>query len=260
MALGLMAFNMSKGTVYTMKRGLGSIPEAMASRLSDLRLNTRVLSVTRVGNAKVAVESDAGNFEASYVILATPAPLAKRILVDPIEIEPHLLNTEYGSTINVSLATRKRWSSTRKDLKDVYGFLIPRKEAGLVGAIGIETNKFNIQSGNGDLFSVMTKGAKTNHELLAMSDQAIVSAMAAEMDAYFPGISADITMSRVYRWPLAQTLSPVGRGKAVQSYQNRVVEYLPVVLAGDYLGVGSTDSAALTGKWAAQTILAASRG
>jgi oxygen-dependent protoporphyrinogen oxidase len=252
LALLIASFNMAKGEILTMKRGLGSVTEALAAQL-DVELNTPVLEVRRRHGTKPLVVTGSGAFETDYVVLAAPAPIAQQILAEPTPFEKELLETPYASTIVVTIATSKNWSKSVKALRGAYGLLIPRQERDLVGAIGIETNKCASHTEAGELLNIMTEGVQSP-ELMDKSDEEILDLVLRDLEAYFPGVSESVTYSTVIRWKHAQTKSPVGRARLVGGYRRKVSHSLPVVLAGDYMGIGSTDSAAQTGCWAAEAI------
>jgi oxygen-dependent protoporphyrinogen oxidase len=252
LALLIASFNMAKGEILTMKRGLGSVTEALAAEL-DVEVNTPVLEVRRRYGMKSVVVTRSNAFEADYVVLATPAPIAKQILADPTPFEKELLETPYASTIVVTIATSKNWSKSIKALRGAYGLLIPRRERDLVGAIGIETNKCATHTQAGELLNIMTEGVQSP-QLMDKPDEEILELVLRDLENYFPGVTGSVTYSTVIRWKHAQTKSPVGRARLVGGYRRKVSHSLPIVLAGDYMGIGSTDSAAHTGCWAAEAI------
>jgi len=252
LALLIASFNMAKGQILTMKRGLGSVTEALAAEL-DVELNTPVLEVRRRHGMKPVVVTKENALEADYVVLATPAPIAKQMLAEPTPFEKELLETPYASTVVVTIATSKNWSKRVKSLRGAYGLLIPRQERNLVGAIGIETNKCPSHTSAGELLNIMTEGVQSP-ELMDKSDEEILELVLRDLENHFPGVTRSVIHSTVIRWKHAQTKSPVGRARLVGGYRRKVSHSLPIVLAGDYMGIGSTDSSAQTGNWAAEAI------
>jgi len=251
----LLAFNTAKGKVMTMERGLGSITEALARDL-DIHLNEKVIKVARNMDGTATVTTSKLKYDSDYVVMAAPAPIAQSLMKPVTATENSLLSTQYASTIVITLAASKNWSKSNKSLNDVYGFLIPRKERNLVCAVGIETNKCSLHTEAPELLNIMTEGAQTP-ELLGLSDDEILARVLPDLETYFPGISDCITYKMIVRWKNAQTLSPVGRAKDIHNYRQQLNKTLPIVLAGDYMGYGATDSASQTGEWAANSIMEA---
>lgn len=88
------------------------------------------------------------------------------------------------------------------------------------------------------------------------SDDDIVNGVLPELEMYFPGVAKAKRFVHIVRWHEAIPKSPVGRAKNIAVYRRNWMPSCRVVLAGDYMGMPSTDGAAETGLWAAKQILA----
>lgn len=250
-SLMLLNFSLRKGNVKCLRHGMSSLPEKLASTL-NVKLNSPISSLTVEPNGKITITSNTETFHADRVILATPATVSKTLFLAPNEIEKALLQTQYSSTINIGIATHKDWKLPH-DLNNVYGFLIPRRERKSIAAIGIESNKNRNSVTKGELLDVMldSQHAKT---LLNKSDDEILKNILPELEIYFPKLSNFIRFTHFIHWPEAEPVSFIGRCKYIKQYKDTLSTESAFILAGDYMGFPYTDSAAFTGKWAADFI------
>ena len=86
-------------------------------------------------------------------------------------------------------------------------------------------------------------------------DEDIVAAALAAVSGLLPNLASYIAQTQVYRWPLAEPLSPVGRAQQLQAYRAHVEKKrTKILLAGDYMSMPYTEGAAESGWWAAQTL------
>ncbi len=250
-SLMLLNFAIRKGNMRCLQYGMASLPEKLAANL-NVKLNSPISSIMIESDGTLTIVSNTEKFHADRVILATPATISKTLYLSANDIENKLLQTKYSSTINIGIATHKDWKLPH-DLRDVYGFLIPRRERELIVAIGIESNKNRNSVTEGELLDIMLESQHAAL-LLNKSDDEILKKIMPELEIYFPKISNFIRFSHFIHWPEAEPLSFVGRSKYIKKYQETLAPHAPVILAGDYMGSPSTDSAAFTGKWVADFI------
>lgn len=110
--------------VVTLKRGMGSLVDAIVGRLegADVRLGVELDAIERAGSGFVARLADGTRLAADAVVLATPAPAAARALR---EIAPSasdaLATIAYRGTAAISLAYDER----RLPRPAGHGFLVP---------------------------------------------------------------------------------------------------------------------------------------
>jgi oxygen-dependent protoporphyrinogen oxidase len=71
----------------------------------------------------------------------------------------------------------------------------------------------------------------------------------------FPGAMAAQHFARVVRWREGMPKLPEGRARALAAYRATRPRDCRVWLAGDYMGMGTLESAIETGIWAATRIL-----
>jgi oxygen-dependent protoporphyrinogen oxidase len=255
LAQTVLAFGAHRSRTLAMAGGLGRLPTALAATL-DVALATPAIALTVEPEAVTVVTNEA-RLVADHVVLATTASVANRLFPTADEVERNLLTTPYSANLNLALMTGPEFRLPTS-LRAVYGLLVPRRERRHVAAIGIESNKCRDRAARGELFNVMLAGT-SSRDLLASPEAEIIQAVLPEVEHLLPGISAQIAAARIYRWPEAEPLSPVGRAKEVRRYRERIVAapWPRVLLAGDYLSMPFTEGAAESGIWAAQTIIRA---
>lgn len=253
LAMVLTAFGMRRAKTLSLSGGLGSLPEALAQEL-DIRLNTAVRSI-EFRDGKAIVHTGNETLMAEHVILAVPASVAKKLIPQPLNDEMQsLLATPYSASINVACITDENFKLP-ETLASVYGLLIPRKERNLVAAVGIENNKSRSGDAVGNLLNLMLSHTAAL-ELMHAPDATIVELAMQSVSNYFPTLPAHIRQSRVYRWPEAEPLSPVGRATVLHAYRHRCKKQVsPLLLAGDYMGMPFTEGAAESGYWAASMVV-----
>ena len=255
LAQAVLAFGAHRSQTLAMAGGLGRLPTALAATL-DVALATPAIALTVEPDA-VTVVTHETRLVADHVVLATTASVANRLFSTADEVERSLLAMAYSANLNLALVTRPEFRLPAS-LRAVYGLLVPRRERSHVAAIGIESNKCRDRAARGELFNVMLAG-NLSRDLMAEPETEIVQTILPEVERLLPGISEQIAAVRIYRWPEAEPLSPVGRAKDVRRYRERIAAApCPrVLLAGDYLSMPFSEGAAESGIWAAQTIIRA---
>ncbi len=251
LAMWLMGYSVRRGALLTLKSGLGALPEALAAPL-DVRLNTSIVHLCVTSKGVEARTVDGQTFRADYAVLATTAPIAKKIYTQAPLWAESLLSTRYSATINLGLGARSNWND-QAALKGVYGLLIPRRERKHIAAIAIESHKLPNRAPHGELLDVMLAG-EAGARLIGASDAEITKMVVTESEPHFPGLQDEIWFSHVVRWEYAEPLSPIGRSRAIRTYRQKWTHDQRVILAGDYMATPTTDGAVHSGLWAAKSI------
>jgi oxygen-dependent protoporphyrinogen oxidase len=256
LAVVLAAFGIRRAKTLSLQSGLSILPKTLAQGL-DVMLNMPVHSIECV-DGKMLVRTASETLTAEHVIVAVPAPVAKKLILRSSDDEiQSLLATSYSASINIACVTDEQFKLPN-NLKNVYGLLIPRKERTAVGAIGIENNKNRAGDMVGHLLNIMLSHDAAIEQMQA-SDAAIVEVATQSVRDYFPALPSHIRQSRVYRWPAAEPLSPVGRAATLHAYRHRCAHQVPaLLLAGDYMSMPFTEGAAESGHWAASMVTQAS--
>ncbi|MBS0292066.1 MAG: FAD-dependent oxidoreductase [Proteobacteria bacterium] len=264
-ALGmvLMEFGVRRSRTCALRDGLGVLPQALAGRL-DVRYESPVISIERRDGC-FAVQATAGVVATDGVVVAVPAPMAKRILVSsgtPLDLDTaarDLLLTEYSASINVACLLDEAFELP-DPLRCCYGLLVPRLERGAIAAVGIENNKRPTAHGRACHLNLMFD-ADAAQAHMRDDEAAIVDVALRDVRPWLGDLSRHVRQSRVFRWPLAEPKSRVGRARLIATYrQHCACDGPKVVLAGDYVGMPFTEGAAESGEWAASSLLAAMTG
>lgn len=250
MAAAVLAFSAHHPRTMTLKNGIGSLPFKLAEKLT---IKTGVL-VTEIieTSSNVKIISNVGEFKAKHVIAATPAPITKNLITNPDKESSTLFNTPYSSSMLVSFLTHADWSPP-PNIDSAYGFLFNPYSDGKIAAFTIENNKCVTRKKSGYLIHIMLtdKWAKNFSHL---TDEAIYSETQTDIETVLPNLYIMTYKKVLFRWPLAMPCTPMGRAKAVVEYRQTRTPHTRLWLAGDYLGLPWTDSAAQTGIWAAKQV------
>jgi len=240
-----------RGREMSLSRGLGSFPEALASKI-DVKLESPVQSI-EVRDGGVSVQLSGEQMRADHVVLAATAPVASRLYRSGDEVERRLMATEYASTVKIGLATSRHWRN-EPALKDVWGFLIPRPDRQLIASATLESAKDLARVPDGEMLNLFIKPEAAG-AMIDLSDDEIVAKVLPDIERFFPGVTATKRFAQITRWPNALPKSPVGRSRDLAEYRKSRPSAQRVLLAGDYMGLPHFESAIETGQWCADTIL-----
>jgi protoporphyrinogen/coproporphyrinogen III oxidase len=231
----------SRSAFLTPTTGLAEIVEALVERLKskvDLRLNTRVTSITRnLERGTWSVILDAETLDADGVILATPAYVSGRLLAsfDP-ELGSTLQSIPYASTATVSLAYRL--SNVPREL-DGYGYVIPRREGRKALACTWTSTKFPHRAPEGyALIRVFVGRAGQDIPW----DEGELLDVAKEESKLTLGITAEPLISRVFLWDKAMPQYNLGHPEILKRIDIALEKHPGLALAGNgYRGIGIPD-------------------
>jgi oxygen-dependent protoporphyrinogen oxidase len=250
MVTTMMLF-LEKAHYMTLTGGIGVLPKRLASEL-DVRLNTPVNSMS-VEKTGIELNTDNERVIADRVILASTAAVSKSLYKDPSPVERKLLDTQYSPTLAIAIAVKDSFRVAR-EISQVYGIAIPRKERNVVVAIANDGNKDRRRLATGELLMAVLSD-QAGSEMIDWKDDDILEVVLEEMERYFAGVSDHILFTKIYRWQEAVPESPPGRSRTVAQYRQSVDGSTKVFLAGDYAGMPFTEGAAESGKWAAEALM-----
>ena len=244
----------SRSAFLTPTTGLAEIVEALVESLKskvDLRLNTRVSSVTRnLESDTWNVTFDSTTIESDAVILATPAYVSGNLLAsfDP-ELASTLKSIPYASTATVSLAYRL--SDVPREL-DGYGYVIPRREGRKALACTWTSTKFPHRAPNGyALIRVFVGRAGQDipwdeGELLEVAKEELKLTL---------DVNTEPLASRVFMWDRAMPQYNLGHPEILKRIDAALENHPGLALAGNgYRGIGIPDCIH-SGELAAEKIL-----
>jgi len=239
----------------TLKGGLGQMVVAIEAAIRG-RIEIRQARAEAVERAGAGFRVRAGGewIGARNVVLATEAHSASQLLaaLDP-RVSELLGTVPYSSSVTIALGF---------DAADFarppagFGFLVPRKERRVLTACTWVGTKFSYRVPEGKIVARCFAGGPDKAELLAQSDKCLLDTVTAELQE-IAGFRAQPRFRRIFRWPQAMALYPVGHLARVAELESRVASIPGLHLAGNaYQGIGIPDCIRM-GKAAAGKILTA---
>ena len=246
----------SRSAFLTPTTGLAEIVEALVETLTkngvDLRLNTPVSRITKIGDSYL-VDLDSGEIiEADSVILATPAPMSGTLLAsfDP-KLASVLQSIPYASTATVTLAY------SQSDLScplDGYGYVIPRREGRRALACTWTSTKFPHRAPEGYALIRVFVGRAGQESEVPWDEANLLDLAREELDLTL-GITAEPLVSRVFIWENAMPQYNIGHPEKLAKIDLALEKYPGLALAGNgYRGIGIPDCIH-SGELAVQKIL-----
>lgn len=245
----VLAFGWRGHQLLAPEGGMGAIALALAARL-PVRLGTQVLGL-EVGHEQVQVQTTSGPMSAPQVICALPAWAAGPLWPQAPALEQSLLATPYSRGLLWTLALAPG-HPLPPELDGVYGLLVPRIAGLQVAAVALEHQKHPDRSPEGPLLQVMLRDSAAASWLEA-SPEALLTALAPELNQLLPGAVEALIWHEVHRWPQAMPHFPVGHAQRIARY--RATAQGPLLLAGDHMGAPFSEAAAESGRWAALRLL-----
>jgi oxygen-dependent protoporphyrinogen oxidase len=237
----------SRSAFLTPTTGLAEIVEKLVESLKskvDLRLNTRVTSVTRKlepgRRAKQRpwnVTLDTETLDTDGIILATPAYISGGLLAsfDP-ELGSTLQSIPYASTATVSLAYRL--SDVPRDL-DGYGYVIPRREGRKALACTWTSTKFPHRAPEG--YALIRVFVGRAGQDIPWDEGELLDVAKEELKLTLD-ITADPLVSRVFLWEKAMPQYNLGHPEILKRIDATLEKYPSLALAGNgYRGIGIPD-------------------
>jgi len=225
----------------TLSGGLQQLPDAIAARLNpaNVKLNTRVQTLTADGARYKLTLSDGSTIPADNVVFTTPAYVTAEIVQ---QLAPALANRlreiRYVSTSTVSLAFRR--SEITCDLNG-FGFIVPATEGRKINACSWSSTKFSHRAPDDFvLMRVFIGGAFA--EDLAEQDEAKLIDIARNELREIMGITATPILARAYRWTKSNPQYNVGHSVLVTEIEQLTSAHPGLYLAGAaYRGSGIPD-------------------
>jgi len=227
------------GGMITFHDGLAALPRRLAQNIKEMigDVHTGVFCrrVTCSGDGYVVeTESEAGSgsFAAGRLVVAVPADVAARLL-DELTGGASRLFAEipYAAVAVVSLGWR------REDVGhplDGFGFLAPRKEGlNILGCLFTST-LFPGRAPEGHASLVAFVGGRTNPEITARDDDAILATVRAELGRAL-GLTGEPVFHHVRRWPRAIPQYELGHGRFVERAEEIERQNPGLRISGNFL-------------------------
>ncbi len=230
--------NTPSSMFVSFRNGMESLVTTLVNKLTgDLRLNTRVdqIASSPDGTYRLTL-ADSSTLEVDAVIVTTPAPITASLL-RPIAPEAAALigNIHYVTTGTVSLAYRAEDVS----LPSSFGVVIPRGEKRPINAVTVSSIKFDHRAPDGYVLLRAFFGGSRSPATVTLDDTELIRVVRAQLRAIY-GITAEPTLTRIYRWREATPQYAVGHLDDVDAVDSALPEGL-YVTGSAYRGVGVPD-------------------
>jgi len=229
------------GVFVSLRGGMQTLVDALEASLgeagADLRTGCAVRSLVRDG-AGVAARFDGGSSEHfDGVVIATPAPVAARLLSDEVPGASAALGAvPHGTSILVTLAYRRE--HVGRDLVG-HGYLVPVSNGGAISACTWSSAKWPDRAPDDILLLRMF--VRDEGEWTALAESELVTAARAEAEGTLR-IAGEPFVVRVSRWDGAMPRYTVGHLERVAAVEAAVAAWPAVTVAGaSYRGVGLPD-------------------
>lgn len=244
----------SKATFCSLRGGLGSLVDRLASRLPEdsVRLES---AVTRLEVDPVHggwhLEAGGRGLEAAAVILASPAHVSANLLRerdDELAKQLELLPHAPCATINLVYPR-----SAVKGSLDGFGFFVPAVEGLSILACSYVSLKFPDRApADSLLVRVFAGGARKPH--LLEYDDAHLARLAHRTLVGLLRIEGEPRFRRVARYPMAMPQYPVGYARTAQKIERRREQHPGLYLCGAVTGAFGLPDCVAAGEKVAQQV------
>ena len=245
-------WNKDDGLGRNLVGGPSTLTNTIATTLGErVQLNAKVLEVLQKEDSVVVSYTQDGVKhveEARYAVLATPAPVTKKIArnIDP-EIADALGQVTYGPHVSAAFLTNE---TGRQVWDDVYAFATPKRSFDIILHQSNLVHAREKERKPGSSLMTFSPG-ESGRRLLDKSDEEILQIYLKDLNEIFPGFSDHVVEAQVNKFPLGSAYIFPGRAE-IQPILTKSAGRL--FLAGDYLGSYYTETAVQTGFTAAQNI------
>jgi oxygen-dependent protoporphyrinogen oxidase len=248
-----LVWNRSAGLSRVIVGGSGRLIEGLAAPLGDqIRLGCEVTSVAQDEHGvevRWQPDGDERTLRARAAVVATPAPVARRIVQGlPAPTAQALESVRYGPYAVVAFLTDER-IVTRWD--GMYALATPEQPFSMLFNMA---NVLRPAAEREPMGSIMAYAAADSAaRTLELADDEIAASFERSLVDLLPHLRGRIRETVVQRWPQGLPYPHVGRA----ALQPALTAPLGRVhLAGDYLGTWYTETAAQTAAAAAQAVRA----
>jgi oxygen-dependent protoporphyrinogen oxidase len=229
------------GVFQSLRGGMGTLVDALADSLAvagaDVRTGVRVRALSRAGLGVAARLGDGSLERFEAVVIATPAPVAVRLLDAEIPGAAAALETiPHGTSILVTLAYPR--SAVARELVG-HGYLVPPTEGGAISACTWSSEKWEGRApGDSVLLRMFVRDEGT---WTSLPEADLVAAARTDAERTLQ-ITGEPLLVRVSRWDGAMPRYTVGHLARATAVEEAVSAWPAVTVAGaSYRGVGLPD-------------------
>ncbi|MFM8735180.1 MAG: protoporphyrinogen oxidase [Pirellulales bacterium] len=249
------------GQFITLASGMETLPRTLAAQLRQCGVRFAKAAATglvRESDGRWRVETtgaDGGTLRADAVVVASPAPVASRLLAGTdANLAADLAAIDYAGSCIVSLGfTRDRVSHPL----DAAGMVIPRAEGRRVLAVSFSSSKFPGRAPRGCVLMRVFIGGALDPEAVRLDDAALVERALSEVEQML-GTRGEPRLAHVERWAGAMPQYHLGHVARMARIDAAVARLPGLTIAGAaYAGVGIPQVIA-SGRRAAEACLTTS--
>lgn len=241
-------------SLYALRGGMGVLAETLAARLreggGEVRTGVEVAEVER-RERTVRVAGEGWEEEFDGAVVATPAPVAARLLVDPFPpLASWLGEVRFRPALTLALRLERATGV------GFFGLSLPRDASALLSAVCVEENKGADLVPEGEGLLVAFAAPEAAERLLGEEPRTLLDRLYPEVVRVLPGVEGRVRRARVYRWAEGSPVFYPGYLGRLAGFRGGGIEGdAPLVLAGDYLYSPSVEGAVTSGIAAAERLL-----
>jgi oxygen-dependent protoporphyrinogen oxidase len=249
----------ASGSPVNLRGGSGRLGAAVRDRLRDrVVLGADVSSVSRQEDGLVVVHYDTANgptsVTARHVIVATPAPVASRLVPElPSRVAQALTSVAYAPFVSMAVLTDE---DGPMPWDDIYAVLTPGRSFNMVFNHANPLRGTQDRKAGGSLMCYA--GAAPAEALIDLSDDEIERRFLGDLEEVFPQLAGLVKETVVQRWDYGNWYqTPSSDVEALLRYGEEPGNVIH--LAGDYFAAvsGSVEEAATSGVEAAVRVVRA---
>ena len=217
-------------------RGIQVLVDALAQINVDIRLNTRVETLRRLGATWTITTTTGERFEADAVCLAVPAYIAASLLTG--DLADKLGQIKYASTATINFGYRR--AAITHPLNG-FGFVVPFIEKRSLIACTFSSVKFSGRAPDDHVLLRAFAGGALQPEIFALDESEMVARVEADLRELL-GINEAPLFVEVAKWERSMPQYEVGHLDRVNEIEKLVTELPGLTLAGNsYRGAGIPD-------------------
>ena len=214
-------------------------PHAQPATQVDLRLNTRVQSISWTGASWTIQLSSGETLEADALCLAVPAYVAAHLLSNVDQpLSTQLSQIKYASTATINFAYRR--SAIQHPL-DGFGFVVPFIEKRSLIACSFSSVKFAGRAPENHVLLRAFVGGALQPEMFALDESEMLARVAHDLRELL-GITEEPLFAEVAKWQDSMPQYEVGHLDRVEQIDDELSQIPALALAGNaYRGAGIPD-------------------
>jgi protoporphyrinogen/coproporphyrinogen III oxidase len=253
MLLALAKAGVGLRALFTLRGGLGQLPQAMAAKLSvtygaevrQVRTGTNRCSIT------ISVNGREHRTTVDAVVCATKASAVPQLFPD---VDDHrrafFAAVNYLPQLAAAVFVRRRLPTK------LYTLLFPRHESRYLACATIESAKHPSWEPDRDVVLLYSRPTAIT-ELMSDDDLTVRDKLLADLGRAGPSfqLTDQASPPHIRRWEQALPEFGVGYVKRLRRFADGEIEPGRVVFAGDYLGGPSVEGAVASGQQAASRLL-----